>query len=101
MRNIDRLSHETNSIERLARKRAGAKLGWYMHAGVYLLVNLLLVTLSASSGRHWAIFPALGWGLGLAIHGAMVFAVGSGSALRERMVQAERERLTAAAARHS
>ena len=31
-----------DAIERLARKRAGAKLGWYMHAGVYLLVNLLL-----------------------------------------------------------
>ncbi|MDP3309498.1 MAG: 2TM domain-containing protein, partial [Polaromonas sp.] len=51
-------------LEQLARKRADAKLGWYIHATVYLLVNLLLVALSVSSGRHWAIFPLLGWGLG-------------------------------------
>lgn len=83
----------TDPIERLARKRAGAKLGWYTHAGVYLLVNLLLVTLSASSGRHWAVFPAVGWGIGLAIHGAVVFVLAGGTPLHERMVQAERDRI--------
>lgn len=79
-------------IERLARKRAGAKLDWYMHAGVYLLVNLLLITLSAASGRHWAVYPALGWGIGLVVHGAVVFLI-AGGGLHERMVQAERDRL--------
>lgn len=86
----------SDPIERLARKRAGAKLGWYMHAGVYVLINLLLVTLSVAGGRHWAVFPLVGWGIGLAMHGAAVFLVGRGSALRERMVQAERDRLIAA-----
>jgi len=80
-------------IERLARKRAGAKLGWYLHASVYILVNLLLAALSAASGRHWAVFPAVGWGFGLAVHGIVVFALGTGSGLRERMVRAERERI--------
>jgi len=83
----------TDPIERLARKRAGAKLGWYMHAGVYLVVNLLLVTLSATSGRHWAVFPAVGWGVGLAVHGVVVFLVAGGSDLHERMVRAERDRI--------
>lgn len=88
-----RYAHLTQDpIERLARKRAGAKLGWYMHAGVYLLVNLLLITLSAASGRHWAVYPALGWGIGLMVHGAVVFLV-AGGGLHERMVQAERDRL--------
>ena len=86
----------TESLERLARRRAGAKLGWYIHAGVYLLVYLLLVALSVGSGRHWAVFPALGWGIGLAIHGVVVFVLAGGSNLHERMVQAERDRLTAA-----
>jgi hypothetical protein len=81
-------------LERLARKRAGAKLGWYIHATVYLLVNLLLVALSVSSGRHWAVFPLLGWGLGLAVHGAVVFLLSGGAGLHERLVQQERERLT-------
>ncbi len=80
-------------LEALARKRAGAKLGWYIHATVYLLVNLLLVALSVSSGRHWAVFPLLGWGLGLTVHGAVVFLVSGGTGLHERLVQQERERL--------
>jgi hypothetical protein len=41
------------------------------------------------------VFPALGWGLGLAVHGLLVFVLGTGSGLRERMVQRERERLNA------
>ena len=50
------------ALEQLARKRASAKLGWYIHASVYVAVNLLLAALSAISGRHWAVFPAVGWG---------------------------------------
>lgn len=83
------------ALERLAQRRARAKMGWYAHASVYLLVNLLLVTLSASSGRHWAVFPALGWGLGLLVHGVSVFLLASGSDLHERLVQAERDRIFA------
>ncbi len=81
-------------LEQLARKRAGAKLGWYIHASVYLGVNLLLIALSVASGRHWAVFPLLGWGLGLAVHGAVVFLLTGGAGLHERLVQQERERLT-------
>ncbi|GAB3470750.1 2TM domain-containing protein [Polaromonas eurypsychrophila] len=81
-------------LERLARKRAGAKLGWYIHASVYLGVNLLLVALSLASGRHWAVFPLLGWGIGLAVHGAVVFLITGGAGIHERLVEQERERLT-------
>lgn len=77
-------------LERLARRRAGAKLGWYIHAAVFIAVNLLLATLSALSGRHWAVFPAFG----LAMHGAVVVLLTGGAGLRERLAQKERERLT-------
>ncbi len=84
-----------DDIDRLARRRAGAKLGWYAHAAVYLIVNLFLFALSeyALGERRWSIYPMLGWGLGLALHGVAVFVLGSGSALRERMIDKERERL--------
>ncbi len=82
-------------LERQARRRAGAKLGWYVHALAYISVNLLLALLSAMSGKHWAVFPAVGWGLGLAIHGLVVFVVTGGAGLHERLVQRERERLGA------
>ncbi|MDI1273513.1 2TM domain-containing protein [Polaromonas sp.] len=81
-------------LEQLARRRAAAKLGWYIHASVYLLVNLLLLTLSLASGRHWAVFPLLGWGIGLAVHGAVVFLGTGGAGLHERLVQQERDRLS-------
>ena len=80
-------------IERLARRRAGAKLGWYIHAIVYIAINLMLALLAASSGRNWAIYPSVGWGIGLAIHGAVIFLVTGGAGLHERLVQRERNRL--------
>ncbi len=84
-----------DDVDRIARKRAGAKLGWYVHASVYLLVNvgLYLVSTEAFGFRRWSLFPVFGWGLGLALHGLSVFVLGSGGGLRERMVQKERERL--------
>jgi hypothetical protein len=80
-------------IKRLARRRAGAKLGWFIHAAVFVCVNCLLVLISLSSGKPWAIFPLGGWGLGLAIHGAVVWLGSPGSALHERLLNAERARL--------
>ncbi len=82
-------------IDRLARKRAGAKLGWYFHAAVYIVVNLFLFAMSDNGfgQRAWSVKPMLGWGLGLALHGASVWLTGAGGNLRERMVQTERTRL--------
>jgi len=82
-----------DDIERLARKRAAAKLGWFIHAIVFILVNLLLAAIAAMQGRSWAVYPAFGWALGLAIHGLVVFVFTGGAGLHERMIQRERERL--------
>ncbi|NNU42310.1 2TM domain-containing protein [Ramlibacter montanisoli] len=82
-------------LERTARRRAGMKMGWFIHAGVYVAVNLLLAALSIASGRHWAVFPALGWGLGLAIHGVVVFMVAGGS-VYENLLERERRQLAGA-----
>lgn len=84
---------KSTDLDRLARKRAGAKMGWYIHASVYIIVNLLLAALSAMSDRHWAVFPALGWGIGLAVHGAVVYLATGDAGLHERLVQNERNKL--------
>lgn len=83
-----------DAIERRARRRAGARMGWYVHALVFLAVNAALAFLSLSSGRHWAIYPALGWGLGLLLHGVGVWIALGGGGLQDRLVAQERERLT-------
>jgi hypothetical protein len=46
-----------------------------------------------ATGRHWAIYPALGWGLGLLMHGMGVWVALGGGGLRARLVAQERERL--------
>ena len=83
----------TLTLEQQAHRRAGKKLGWYLHACVYLCVNLGLMALSFSQGRHWAIFPALGWGIGLLMHGLAVWLTSSGSPLWQRMVEREMQTL--------
>lgn len=82
-------------LERLARKRAGAKMGWYIHALVFIAVNAGLALLAAMQGLHWAAFPALGWGLGLAIHGAVVFIRLQGVGLFHALLERERHQLQA------
>jgi len=52
----------------------GAQRGWLIHATVYAAVNLGLVALAWSHARSPMLAPALGWGIGLAIHGLAVLA---------------------------
>lgn len=83
-----------NDIETRARRRVGMKLGFYTHALVYMLVNGgLLLFNTATGGHRWSVWPLMGWGLGLAIHGAVTFLSLRGEGLRERMLAAEIEAL--------
>ncbi len=83
-----------DDIEARARRRVGLKLGFYIHALVYVLVNLGLIAYGSVSGRsHWQVFPLLGWGLGLAIHGLVTFLSLNGEGVRRRMLDQEIERL--------
>lgn len=90
------MSHTTTpDLDQLARRRVGARLGWLTHATVYALVIGGLTAAAFWQGRHPPVAAAFGWGLGLAIHGLRVCVAGKGSALRERLVDAERQRLIA------
>ena len=85
----------TDDIDSLAHKRASRKMGWYIHAFVFVVVNLGLAALAAAGGRPSVMAPSLGWALGLFTHGLVVFIFLPGNSLRERMVQRERAYLTA------
>lgn len=86
---------EQQDLLRIARRRAAAKFGFMIHLTVFVAVNTLLyfVNQSASPSVSWFAFPLGGWGLGLAIHGLVVYFSVSG--LRERMVEGELARLRA------
>jgi hypothetical protein len=67
-------------------------MGFYIHALVYVLVNTGLFALNnIEGGPRWHVFPLLGWGLGLAIHGLVTFISLNGGGLRERMLAHEIE----------
>jgi hypothetical protein len=71
-----------NRIQR-AKKRVEQIRGFYIHALVYLVVNLLIIGYfifeAASEGRQWVngetFELALFWGIGLGIHGFSVFGL--------------------------
>lgn len=62
---------------RQARRRVRMLQGWYIHALVYACVIgvLWLIYLSTGQGSRfaWPLPATLGWGLGLAIHGLVVW----------------------------
>jgi hypothetical protein len=85
---------DEQALLRRARRRVGIKTGFYVHALVFVLVNLALFAINRyRGGEDWAIFPLLGWGLGLAIHGIVAFVSLQGEGWRERMLADEIERL--------
>ena len=90
------MSYETLSateIDRLAHKRAGVRAGLMVHAMVYVVVNLGHWGLALAGDRHLVMVPALAWGLGLAIHAAIVLMAMPGARLYQHVLQRERMRL--------
>ena len=58
-----------------AIRRIRAKRGFWIHFGVYLAVNsvLVLVWALASADYFWPVWPMLGWGIGVVAHAVNVF----------------------------
>jgi hypothetical protein len=86
----EQITNDQDIVER-ARKRADEKLGFYIHLAAYLLVNALLIVLDlmTSPGTYWFMWPLIGWGIGVSVHGLGVFVVGDGLAIRRKMIDAE------------
>lgn len=58
-----------------AKKRAEAKIGFYIHAIIFAGVNslLFLIDILASPEKLWFYWPLMGWGSGLLLHFIGVF----------------------------
>ncbi|HEX5261991.1 MAG TPA: 2TM domain-containing protein [Phenylobacterium sp.] len=84
---------DDQNLRRQAERRADVKLGFKVHLMAYLVVNagLVAMNLVSSPGYFWAIWPIIGWGLGLAAHGIAVYHFGGD--VRERAVEEELRRL--------
>ena len=73
----------SSSIERRGGGlRRANEVAFQLHARAFVLINLFLVAIWALTGfgYFWPAWVILGWGLGLAIHGAVTYArLGSAS----------------------
>ena len=90
------MSHtDRHSLQSRARRRVGMKIGFMIHAAVFVLVISWLYLLNENlGGPRWSVWPLSGWGLGLTIHGLVTLFVLQGEGLRQRMLDAEVERLS-------
>lgn len=61
-------------LESRAEEARWVRDGFLIHAAVYVAVNVLLFVIWAVTdrGHPWFVYPLLGWGIGLAAHGAVV-----------------------------
>jgi signal transduction histidine kinase len=68
-------SEEERKAYQRARRRAAREAGFYVHLMWYGIVigSLLMVNLIVSPSFEWWIFPAVGWGIGLASHFGTVY----------------------------
>lgn len=84
-----------NELYEHARRRVEAKIGFFTHLAVYVVVNTLLIVINLQNSpeRYWFYWPLLGWGIGIAFHALGVFVFFSGSVLKERMIEREVRKL--------
>ena len=62
---------ENNEVYKDAKRKARALKEFYSHLSTYLTVNgiFLLINYLTSPGEWWALYPLIGWGVCLTIHG--------------------------------
>ena len=80
---------------KIARKRVEARIGFIIHAAIFVLVNALLVTINLTTApqEFWFLYPLIGWGLGLLLHAVLAFSDFSAGDWKKRMIEKELERL--------
>jgi len=85
---------ENQEAYQKAKKRVEAKLGFYIHLTVYLIVNigLIIVNFITSPQNLWFRWPLIGWSIGVFFHGMGVFVFSGRSAVTEKMIEKEMER---------
>lgn len=77
-----------------AKKKVEARMGFYIHLGVYLGVITLLtiLNLTVDGDYFWAKWPMIGWGSGLIVHALFTFVFESKSTLKTRLIEKEMQK---------
>ena len=80
-----------------ARGRAKAKYEFFVHASVYaaVMVLLVLINLVTSPGEIWFVWPLIGWGFAVVLHGVRVFLLEDKNVVIEKLTERELRRSAA------
>jgi len=79
--------------EQTAHQNAKLKVEFKIHMVTYIVVISLLaiINITLTPAYLWFIWPLLGWGLGIVIHGINVH-FSTNSSFKERMIKREMEK---------
>jgi hypothetical protein len=74
-----------------AKLKAESKIRFYIHFAVFLGVNLILVIINLKTGtdRLWFLYPFVGWGIAVFLHGLKVLGVFDFSAAKKQLIEKE------------
>lgn len=86
-----------NELEEVAKKRVQARMGFVVHASMYVVMNagMFVIWFLTGQGYPWFMWPLLGWGIGVLAH-AVTLVIGPGSTVERRAIDKELRRLRAA-----
>lgn len=77
-----------------AKLLVDARISFAIHLFVFVLVMtlLLVINLATSPWYWWFLWPLVGWGIGVACHGAVILWWSQGQSLRRRLIVQELQR---------
>lgn len=83
-----------NDLPIVAKRRVQARMGFFIHAMMYAVMNAGIFAIWYATGATypWFIWPLLGWGIALLAHSITLF-LGPGSPYETRAIQRELHRL--------
>lgn len=65
---------DAQELYRHAQQRVRTRKKFYSHVITWVVMSVFFILLNLATTEYfWAIFPILGWGIGVAFHGIQVF----------------------------
>lgn len=93
-------NYEYTQVYKQAAQHVKAKIGFYWHLAVYLVINAFLFGIYLVNslvldwfGYPWFLWPLAAWGIGLIFHSLAVFVFPDSPARRQQMIARELGRL--------
>ena len=77
-----------------AKKKVETRMSFFTHLAVYVgvITLLTLLNLTVAGDYFWAMWPMIGWGSGVMVHGLRTFVFDANSSLKGRLIEKEMQK---------